>query len=117
MRTAIRCFIVIAFLGSASACSSEDEPLACADPQNTTSVEMVDFEYSPGCVQATAGDTLEVSNTGAAPHTFTVDDADLSLDLPAGEDGSLTLDGVTAGTVYAVRCVYHPEMTAALRIV
>jgi plastocyanin len=116
MRTAVRCFIVIAFVGTASACSGEDAPPACEDPEATTSVEMLDFDYAPACVEASAGDTLDVSNTGEAPHTFTVDEADLNLDVPAGEEGTLTLEGVTAGTVYEVRCVYHTEMTAALTI-
>ena len=99
------------------ACSGDDtEAPSCTEYEATTSVELLDFDYGPRCIEASPGDTLELTNEGDAPHTFTIDDPDLSIDLPAGDEGTLVLDGVTAGTTYAVRCIYHSQMTASLRI-
>jgi plastocyanin len=102
----------------AVACGGQDtaggEPVACDDPTATTTPEMFDFGYAPACVEAEAGATLTVTNSGKAPHTFTVQDGP-SADIAAGASADLALEGVAPGT-YSVTCVYHPQMTAALRV-
>lgn len=99
------------------ACSGESATPACEDPVATTEVELADFEFVPVCVEATAGDTLTLVNTGEAPHTYTVSDSDVNVNLDGGESGEVVLDAVEAGTTYAVRCTYHPQMVGALTIV
>ena len=71
----------------------------------------------PSCIEAAAGDELEIVNDGSAPHTFTVesDDAVAEADVPAGERATLTVPVISEGT-YPVACTYHPQMEAALRI-
>ena len=99
------------------ACGGDDEPPACEAPQATGTVTMADFSYEPSCVEAAPGDPLEVVNEGHAPHTFTVesDGAQAEVDVPAGEQVTLTVPDLAAGT-YRVVCTYHPQMEAALRI-
>ncbi|MEX0985111.1 MAG: cupredoxin domain-containing protein [Actinomycetota bacterium] len=117
MRSLARFVLAPPLVFAGLACSGTAGPPACEDPQTTSSVEMVDFDYTPACVQAEAGTDLRVVNADSSVHTYSVKDTGLSLDLPAGDEGSLTLAGVIAGTTYRVHCIYHPEMTAALKIV
>ena len=98
------------------ACSGEAATATCDSPVATTQVELADFEYRPACVEASAGDTLTLTNSGSAPHTFTVSDTDLNANIDGGETGELPLGDLAAGT-YAVHCTYHPQMTGALKIV
>ena len=114
-----RSLLALVVLGSATlgaACSGEASPPACSTYEAATSVEAQDFDYGPRCIEATAGDTLTVENTGDASHTFTVDDTDVNVDVSAGASATVGLEGLTVGTVYTVKCIYHPQMTAALKI-
>lgn len=104
----------------ASACSSDDPPAAppaCDAPVTTDTVTMGEFYYEPACLQASNGDTIEVINEGDAPHTYTVEDMDLQSNLEPHDEGELTIQGLTTGTVYRIVCIYHPNMTAALKVV
>jgi plastocyanin len=115
MRTPM--LVLAGLLLASVACSSSSEAPAdlCPSPTTTTSVEMKDFEYSPSCVAVAPGATLSLTNSGQTPHTFTVKAVDKSTDVAAGGSGSLDLSGVAAGT-YEVTCIYHPQMTAAVKI-
>ena len=110
----------VATLGAAlmfSSCGGADEPPLCESPQTATTVTMGDFFYEPACVEAPGGAGLEVVNEGDAPHTFTVEGADetVEVDVPAGERSTLVVPPLVAST-YRVICTYHPQMEAALRI-
>ena len=109
--------VVAAIAFGGVACSSNGGEAVCEDPVPTTDVTMTDFAYAPECVEASPGDTLTLVNSGETPHTFTVTVVDIEADVAAGATGELQLDGVTAGTTYQVICNYHPQMTAALKIV
>ena len=78
---------------------------------------MGDFFYDPVCVQASNGSTLQVVNDGDAPHSYTIEGTDLQSNLEPHDSGDLAIDGLTAGTVYEVTCIYHSNMTAALKAV
>lgn len=110
-------FAILLLAVALPACSGETAEPECATPVATTEVELADFEFVPVCIEASAGDTLTLVNTGEAPHTYTVSDTDLNANLDGGENGDVVLDGVQAGTTYAVRCTYHPQMVGALKIV
>jgi plastocyanin len=114
MRRAVLCLILLT-AAAAPACSGEAAAPACERPVATTEVELADFEFDPACVEVSAGDTLTLVNTGEAPHTYTVSDSDVNVNLDAGETGEAALDDLAPGT-YAVRCTYHPQMTGALKI-
>ncbi|HJR98505.1 MAG TPA: cupredoxin domain-containing protein [Actinomycetota bacterium] len=97
-------------------CGGAEAP-ECEDPVMGSIVTMADFSYQPSCIEAAAGDELEILNDGSAPHTFTVesDGAVAEADVPAGERATLTVPAISEGT-YPVSCTYHPQMEAALRI-
>lgn len=70
-------------------------------------LEAKDNVFEPETVEAKAGDiTIEMKNTGVAPHTFT--NADLKVDVNAdgGKTAMVELKGVKAGT-YKIICKYH----------
>jgi len=110
MRTAIRTLAMAAFL-LAGACGSDAEPdPSCTEPEPASSVALADFEFQPACIGAASGASITLENTGAAPHTFTIAGTDVDMDLPAGANGTASLEGVDAGA-YAISCTYHPQMT------
>lgn len=102
-------------LGGMACGAAGSEPSACSTFTKSSSVEMDDFSYGPACVQVDAGSTLALDNVGAAPHTFTVEGTDVSVDVAAGAQGSADLSGVAAGT-YTVLCTYHPQMKATIEV-
>ena len=102
-------------LGGIACGAAGSEPPACSTFTTSTSVEMDDFRYGPACVQVDPGGTLTLDNVGAAPHTFTVEGTEVSVDVAAGAQGSADLSGVAAGT-YTVLCTYHPQMKATIEV-
>jgi len=102
-------------LGGTACGAAGSEPSACSMFTSSTTVEMDDFSYGPACVQVDAGGTLALDNVGAAPHTFTIEGTEVSVDVAAGAQGSADLSGVAAGT-YTVLCTYHPQMKATIEV-
>ena len=113
MRRILLCVTLTAAL--APACSGDAASPACEDPVAATEVSLSDFEFEPVCMEASAGDTLTFINTGEAPHTYTVSDSDVNVNLDSGETGEVVLGNLAPGT-YAVRCTFHPQMVGALKI-
>jgi plastocyanin len=107
--------LTAALLLLSASCNSgpEGPEELCSNPTTTTSVEMGDFFYEPGCVEVEEGAALSIDNTGKAPHTFTIDGAEANV--AAGESATLDLANIAPGT-YEVICTFHPQMTAALRV-
>jgi plastocyanin len=87
----------------------------CPTPTPGTTVEMQDFEFAPLCLEAGEGATITVKNSGQAPHTYTVTDINVNVDLGGGGSETVDLAGVAPGT-YDVVCTYHPQMVGALRV-
>ena len=116
MRTVLRTSIAAIALVLA-ACSSEPPSAAevCPTPTDATSVEMADFSYAPACVAVDAGTTLELRNVGDAPHTFTVNETEIDVNVDAGGTDSVDLTGIASGT-YEVVCTLHPQMEGALQV-
>jgi plastocyanin len=113
MRTTIRVLAIAAFV-LPGACGSDAEPdPSCTDPEPASSVALADFEFAPACIGASSGAVIALENTGAAPHTFTVEGTDVDVDLPADASGEASLEGVDVGT-YAITCTYHPQMTGTV---
>ncbi len=98
-------------------CSGEDaaDPPACTTPAATTSVTMDDFSYDPSCIGVAEGATVSLDNAGSLPHTFTLENTEVDVDVAAEEQGSADLEGVAAGT-YTVICTYHPQMKATIQV-
>jgi plastocyanin len=96
------------------ACSSGGAP-ACDTPTAATTVEIQDNAFTPACVAATGGTTLTIENHDGVPHTFTVKDTDVNVQLDGNATQQASLADVAAGT-YEVLCSYHPEMRQTLQV-
>jgi plastocyanin len=108
---------MIAVMRLAAACSTSggEQPAACDTPTETTTVDMQGLAFAPGCVSATANDTLSLVNHDATVHTFTVKQTSINVNIEGGQTAQAPLIGIAPGT-YTVTCQFHPTMTEVLRI-
>jgi plastocyanin len=114
MRTTVPTIVSVTCFMLVTACGGDAEPAApCADPDPANSVALADFEFQPACIGVASGSTIALENTGAAPHTFTMDGTGVDVDLPAGGSGQASLEGIEIGE-YALTCTYHPQMTGTV---
>jgi plastocyanin len=113
MRPIFRTIAILAFVLAGTCGSDADPDPSCNDPAPASSVALEDFEFAPACIGAALDATIDLENTGVAPHTFTVEGTDVDVDLPAGASGEASLEGVDAGA-YAITCTYHPQMTGTV---
>lgn len=113
MRRLLLTIALVAFPIVAAGCSAK--PATCESPTATTTVDMQNSTFAPGCVSTAAGQTLTLHNADDAPHTFTVKGTDIDVKIEGGQTASASLAGVAPGT-YAVTCLYHPQMTESLQV-
>jgi plastocyanin len=107
---------MLALMLTSAACSSDDgggstDGGGAAD----MTVTVKDFEFDPSTIDVASGETtIEVTNTGAVEHSFTLDDDSVSQDIEPGESQTVTIN-LTATTGF--HCKYHPEqMTGTLNV-
>jgi amicyanin len=83
-------------------------PVAAADED----VSIVDFDFTPGSVTVTVGDTVTWTNNGEAPHdvTFVAEDVKSEI-LANGETYDRTFE--SEGTFDYI-CSIHPQMTGTV---
>ena len=74
----------------------------------TVEIDAQDNLFSPSTIQATSGEetTVTVTNTGQAPHTFTIEDLDVDVTIDPGSDGTATFTATESGTLEFV-CRFH----------
>ena len=85
----------------AAVSSANRAAIALAD----TTVDIIDFDYSPGSVTVQTGDTVTWTQSGEEPHTVTADDGSFdSGEMANGETFSMRFD--SPGT-YAYYCTLH----------
>ena len=76
----------------------------------TIELEAKDNEFVPKDISAPAGDiTVEMKNTGQAPHTFTNSDLKVDVMAMAGKSATIKLTGVKAGS-YKIVCTLHESI-------
>ncbi len=89
--------------------TADTAPPDTATPETATpaggdadAIEMVmtEFAFAPADLQAPAGQpiVIDLVNEGAVEHNLTIDDAGASADLAAGESGSVSFEGLAAGS-------------------
>ena len=78
-----------------------------------TTVEIVDFAFTPSTTTIEVGDSVTWINRDSAPHDATGDGWSTPL-LLEGESASVTFDA--AGT-FAYICSVHPDMTGSVTVV
>ena len=90
-----------------------DDPTAREDDVALTTAE---FEFSDDSVEASSGEVaVFVENADATLHTFTIDELDVNLAVPAGKSARVTFEA-EPGT-YTFYCVPHEyEMKGELQV-
>jgi plastocyanin len=100
--------------GSAPAAASPSTALACqetTDPGDVTA-SIKDFAFDPTEIQAKVGQAIAFSNTGAAPHTVTLDDGSCTTpNIEAGKADGLVFNA--AGS-YPFHCAIHSQMKGTI---
>ncbi|HEX2240696.1 MAG TPA: cupredoxin domain-containing protein [Actinomycetota bacterium] len=99
-----------------AACAGEDEPAGSDTPADTEggepgalSVSAVDNSFEPASLSAPSGSevTVEVTNDGSNPHTFTIDDLADTSTIAAGETASASFTMPDESVTFY--CTIHGE--------
>jgi plastocyanin len=77
-------------------------------------VSIKDFSFEPAAISAKVGDVIAFTNTGAAPHTATLDAGGCGTTTiqPGSADG---LRFTVAGT-YPFHCTIHTQMKGTITV-
>ena len=119
-----RIAILVAVLSLTAGCTGADGDASptitadCADlsADLTFSIELVDYAFHPSCAIVATESPFELTNTGEAVHTFTIDGSGIDIEVGPGdtyrsEDG---LD-IQPGT-YLLRCTLHEQMIGTIEV-
>lgn len=111
--------IALVLLAGLGACGDDDDDDDAAPAgggeASTVEVTAKNLAFDPTTAEVAAGEvTFDITNEDDTDHTFTIDDADVDIQVAAGSSGSdtATLD---AGT-YDWRCTIHPSMEGTLTV-
>jgi len=99
---------------------TESSPTPAGDPRTTKpaeqpaggtiALEAKDNEFAPKTIEVKAGPaTIDMKNTGAAPHTFTNADLKVDVNADAGKTATISLTDLKPGT-YKFICKYHEAL-------
>ncbi|HEV2890274.1 MAG TPA: cupredoxin domain-containing protein [Frankiaceae bacterium] len=90
---------------------AEGEPSDAPNGQGgPIKLEAKDNAFEPKTIEAKTGDvTIEMKNTGVAPHTFTNADLGVDVNANAGQTANVSLKAVKPGT-YKFVCKYHESL-------
>jgi plastocyanin len=85
-----------------------EEPAAEEPASGDLTLETRDFFFSPTALTGAAGEeaTISISNTGDAPHTFTIEDADIDEELQPGDEVEVSVTFPESGTLDFI-CRFH----------
>jgi plastocyanin len=70
-----------------------------------TALSMTDNAFDPASLTLGAGESLEVSNDGAAAHNITIEGTDVDEDVDPGQSTSITVDAEPGD--YTMFCEFH----------
>jgi plastocyanin len=71
------------------------------------------FTFQPSTISVSGPTDVTVTNEDSAPHTFTLEDESVDLELAGGESGTATID-VSEPTGFF--CRIHPNMTGTVEV-
>jgi plastocyanin len=122
MRKLLGGLVVITMALALASCGDDDDS-GTVEPAgdggggggSTVSVTAANLAFDPTSAEVTAGSVhFAVTNEDQAPHTFTIDDAGVDIQLDAGSTGEADAD-LEAGE-YEFRCTIHPAMTGTITV-
>jgi plastocyanin len=121
MRKLVPLIVVLLTLALVAAACGSDEPTTTPTTPTQTPTEtptetptgtddevqvaLSDFAFSPADITIAAGGKVELTNTGQAPHTFTLTGTDVDVTVEAGEDASV--DITLSADTYELMCRFH----------
>ncbi len=119
MRKRLGWLAVIAIALTISACGDDDDDGGDAAPSggggSTVEVTAAGLAFDPTSAEVAAGEVhFVVTNEDQAPHTFTIDDAGVDIQLDPGSSGEADAD-LESGD-HEFRCTIHPAMTGTLTV-
>jgi plastocyanin len=94
-------------------CSSKKTPespspsATGAPAGGTVKIEMADFKFVPAQVTASTAQAIELDNTGAALHNFTIEGSQVDVDVQAGQSQRLEPPAPVQPGTYTFFCKYH----------
>ena len=112
MRRSASLLLVLVLLFSACGGGDEPEPAAPEaaeeEVESELTLEARDFFFSPKALTGEPGQeaTIVVSNTGEAPHTFTIEDLDVDEELQPGDEVEVSVTFPDSGSVDFI-CRFH----------
>jgi plastocyanin len=116
----VACLVLVVGLASPAFAKGNKTPVKLSGKVNnegvgkiangTAEVELDNFYFAKTFLKGTAGTvTLELSNEGAAPHTFTVDAQNIDETLQPGDSTNVTVQlSATEPTIFY--CSFHRSM-------
>ena len=99
-------------------CSSgDDEPGTGQDGDvlpSAAAISIADLTFEPSTLTVASGSTeITVANADSTDHTFTLDEGDVSEEIPAGQTVKVEVS-LEASTGF--HCEIHPAMTGTLQV-
>jgi plastocyanin len=103
----VACALLVACGNDSDGGGGGAEPAPSPTPA-AQSVSLIDFGYMPSTLTARSGQSLTINlrNTGQAPHTFTIDGVVDSGTLASGGNGSVQFTPASPGT-QTFYCTVH----------
>jgi plastocyanin len=97
--------------------SGQEEGSSDGGASSTLSVAAQDFQFSPTELNVEPGAevTIEFTNEGEAPHTFTSEDVDVDESLDPGGSTTISFTAGESGTI-EWHCTIHTSMTGTISI-
>jgi plastocyanin len=92
----------------------------CADltGSETFTVTMRDSVFEPSCFTASASQAITLVNEDGLPHTFTLEDTGIDVEIAADETfNGEAVSGAVEPWTYDLVCRIHPQMTGEVTIV
>lgn len=80
----------------------------------TGGVTMADTAFDPTALTVAAGASIPLTNEDTFAHTFTIDDADIDVEVAGSESGEATAPSDPGD--YEFRCRFHSNMTGTLTV-
>jgi len=107
--------LVVAASGSGAAVQqAAPSDIVTEDAPSSVRVELTEFDIAPGAISVAADGTLEVVNSGTAPHDLKVRDTDVATPmLDSGDEATLSLAGLEPG-VYEIYCTVPGHDSAGM---
>jgi plastocyanin len=102
--------VAVLLLAGCSSKKTTDTPSSTATGApagDTVKIEMADFKFVPTQVTASTAQAIELDNTGAALHNFTIEGSQVNVDVKAGETQRLEPPAPVDPGTYTFFCEYH----------